>query len=268
MTSLLWIDLRVDKSQDDLLSSLPNYFRIYCVPEIAMISSTIDRTSPHLLCFDYDYPDVLKLKALWRTKRAFPSIPILMLTDYHSEELAIWALRARVWDYMVKPVRIEDFCTRMIALSEPREESSGGVEVIYLPMCPIPIQIQFCGFTKRPATSTVTTPAISYIEVNYSERIALDVVARHCGLGRFQFSRVFKEERGITFRDFLNQYRISKAIELLKDSNASVTDVAFSVGFNHLSYFAQTFRRFVGFNPSVYRKSLKSKGIANRVAFP
>lgn len=48
-----------------------------------------------------------------RVKSEHPGLPMLMLTEYHSEAVAIWALRARVWDYIVKPVSVEEFSSRI-----------------------------------------------------------------------------------------------------------------------------------------------------------
>ena len=64
---------------------------------------------PDIICFDYDCPDVAGLNLLRQVKKDFPSVPILMLTEHNSEELAVWALRSRVWDYFVKPIDVESF---------------------------------------------------------------------------------------------------------------------------------------------------------------
>jgi len=77
--------------------------------------------------------------------------------------------------------------------------------------------------------------------------------ARLCDLSPFQFSRSFKKENGFTFRDFVVRVRIQRAAELIKQSKVSVTEAAFGVGFNDLSYFARMFRRQVGLSPSHYR---------------
>ena len=53
---------------------------------------------------DFDYPDRNSLRLLRQIKNDAPSVPIIMLTLKHSEALAIWAFRSRVWDYLVKPV--------------------------------------------------------------------------------------------------------------------------------------------------------------------
>ncbi len=254
---LLWIDSRAEKSTSELYCSLSKLFQANYLDEHTKIPGMIVKTFPQLLCFDYDCPDALSMNVLWQTKRTFPSLPILMLTRCHSEEMAVWALRARVWDLIVKPIKIDDLCARIIALTDMEAvQAKNEWEITYIPTGPIPVEPHFC---NSVAPSQVTAPAVSYIEANYSEKVELDIGARLCGLGRFQFSRLFKKEQGLTFRNFLNQYRIRKAVELLKNTNASVTDIGFEVGFNNLSCFAQMFRRVVGCNPSIYRNASNKK---------
>ena len=84
----------------------------------------------------------------------------------------------------------------------------------------------------------------------------MSYVAEMCNLGSFQFSRVFKKEQGLTFQQYVVQYRIKKAIELINSKGAYITDVAFDVGFNDLSYFARVFKRYVGICPSEYKAKL------------
>jgi DNA-binding NarL/FixJ family response regulator len=55
---------------------------------LAAVPETIRKTSPKLLCFEYDYPELSGLRALQQAKRDHAGLPILMLTEYHSEALA------------------------------------------------------------------------------------------------------------------------------------------------------------------------------------
>ncbi len=75
------------------------------------------------------------------------------------------------------------------------------------------------------------------------------LAASLCSLGLFQFSRAFKRERGMTFQEYITRSRIRQAATLLRHLYAPVTDV----GFNDLSHFSRTFRRYVGIRPSEYR---------------
>lgn len=239
MPSLLWIDLRFYQSQPGFDQDLGGRYRLHRVNEIAAIAKAIGQTSPQLLCFEFDYPDLPKLKVLRQTCRAHSALPILMLTEQHSETLAVWAFRTGVWDYLVKPVSVEAL-SRCIDLALKSER----------PPVSIPPEVRFY---QPSSKKQITLPAVAYIEAHYAEAIRLDHLSRFCSLGLFQFCRIFKREQGVPPARYLIHYRIDKAKALLKHPAASVTEVAFGVGFNDLSYFARAFRRAVGVSPSKYR---------------
>lgn len=192
-----------------------------------------------------------------RVKSEHPGLPMLMLTEYHSEAVAVWALRARVWDYIVKPVSVEEFSSRIADVVRLVTSRGGeGKRVNFMPPPPIPMEVRFyVAHSKGKRTS----PALSFVETNYPEKIKLGDVARLCGVGPFQFSRTFKRENGMTFQEFLMRYRIKKALELFRNPQISVTEVAFAVGFNYLSYFSRTFRRYVGVAPSRFSGDVKKR---------
>jgi AraC-like DNA-binding protein len=180
-----------------------------------------------------------------------------MITVEHSEALAVWALRMRVWDYLVMPVGVEDVLSRMALLAEIAEENAPGT---MMPHPPIPERATVPSDRKPGAPSpSRLLPAVSFLETNYSEKVSLKAAARLCGLDPFQFSRAFKREHGKTFREFLILHRINKAVGMLQGPSASVTNVAFSVGFNDLSHFARMFRRYVGVRPSEYLHERKHR---------
>jgi AraC-like DNA-binding protein len=94
--------------------------------------------------------------------------------------------------------------------------------------------------------------SIAFVQARYHEKFAASVVAEHCGLSRFQFSRNFHATFGITFREYLLRFRIREACRLLAAGEQSVTGIAYAVGFHDGSYFARMFRRYVGVLPSQY----------------
>ncbi len=249
--TLLWIDLRFRRSTSDLFSQLREHYPTHRVEESSTISATIQRIAPHLLCFDYDYPDAVGLKALQQTKIQHPSLPILMLTEYHSEPLAVWAFRTRVWDYLVKPVKAEEVLRLIVELAKlMNRQKNQAARNHPFPLHPIPMEVRY---GHKNGDERALLPAISYVEAHYPEKIALEEIARLCGMGLFHFSRAFKRIRGMTFQEFLLQHRIGKALKLLRNPRSNVTEVAFAVGFNDLSHFARMFRRYVGLCPSKYR---------------
>src|SRR5210317_1801944 len=100
---ILWVDLAVSVRQPELPEEFRTSFEIVRPSAGSSLESEIKRLEPKLMLFDFDFPERPGLKLLERTKLKFPSIPIIMMTVQHSESLAVWAFRARVWDYLVKP---------------------------------------------------------------------------------------------------------------------------------------------------------------------
>lgn len=244
----MWVDFRVNPSLHDNCAQLRAYRPILMKKpcELAVVVASV---RPVVVCFEYDEPGPEHLEPLQRLRVERPDVPVIMLTVKHSEELAVWALRMRVWDYIVLPLPGPELAARIGALFSAISKSAvpaARARNEAIPLVP---------GRNKPGTlegHKKLLPAISYVEENYSEKVALGVVARLCGLGRFQFSRCFKRVHGKTFREFLIGHRIEKATQMLGVPGASITDVAFAVGFNDLSHFADTFRRHVGMCPSEY----------------
>ena len=92
-----------------------------------------------------------------------------------------------------------------------------------------------------------------FIETHYQQHIDVNEVAKTAHLTTAAFCRYFKKSTHLTFTDFLNQYRINQAKKLLmQDKN--VSDACYESGFENLSHFNKTFKKFTGENPSVFRK--------------
>ena len=96
--------------------------------------------------------------------------------------------------------------------------------------------------------------ALGYIKENYREKISIDAIAKEVNLTRYHFCRVFKSLTGQTPVEYINYYRINQALRLLKDENLKITDIAFDLGFNNLSYFVKKFKEYKNCTPSEYRR--------------
>lgn len=94
---------------------------------------------------------------------------------------------------------------------------------------------------------------MQYIETHYHEKVTLEQLAERLFLSPAYLSRVFKEETGTAFNDYLNRVRITKARQLLLHEELRIIDVASAVGFEDQSYFTKVFRRVTGMTPLRYR---------------
>ena len=98
--------------------------------------------------------------------------------------------------------------------------------------------------------------ALNYIDENFSQSISLDHLSSICGVSKHHLSRTFKEHIGVTFVLYLNKKRINEAKRMMHQLRANVTDTCYAVGFNDLSHFSRSFKKFEKISPSKYRKSI------------
>ncbi|MGW0121080.1 helix-turn-helix domain-containing protein [Streptomyces sp. NPDC003327] len=102
--------------------------------------------------------------------------------------------------------------------------------------------------------------AIEYIRERYGEPLTLTEIAESALLSRFYFTRLFKEETGITPGRFLAAIRIHEAKRLIESTSMSITDISYAVGYNSLGSFTNSFTSGVGVSPSRYRRLTRGGG--------
>ncbi len=249
--SFLWLDFRRDTSTAGLFQSLASPHEARNIAHPHDVSAHIQAWQPRIICFEFDSPQAGDLATLLQTRRQHPDLPLLMITEDHSESLAVWAFRSGVWDYLVKPLTANELNARLEELLQllqtGQSKHSSPPWPITLPDCLQQPSLRVLSQAPR------TAMALDYMESHYAEAIRLSDVAGHCHMSESEFSRVFKKEHGVTFCECLLKFRISKACESLGDPRVQVKTVAFDVGFNDMSYFARTFRRHTGVTPSAYQ---------------
>ena len=97
--------------------------------------------------------------------------------------------------------------------------------------------------------------ALAFIESNFAKDISIEEIADASGLNRSYFSRLFKETFSVSPQQFLIKYRMTKAGDLLKQSQLSIGQVATSVGYDNQLHFSRAFKNVFGISPSEYRNS-------------
>ena len=95
---------------------------------------------------------------------------------------------------------------------------------------------------------------LTYIRSNYDKQISLGDMAEVAELSVKRFCYFFKSMTEKTPVEYLNEYRIEISARKLMNSDMSITDVAYSCGFNDLSYFIKTFKRIKAVTPRTFRK--------------
>lgn len=95
---------------------------------------------------------------------------------------------------------------------------------------------------------------LNYLRHNCTDDIDLETVAQRFGYSSRSFSRLFREATATTPHNYLVKLRIGKAMRALRTTDESITDIAFSCGFNDSNYFSYSFSRMTGMAPSEYRR--------------
>jgi AraC-like DNA-binding protein len=246
--TLLWVDCTSGLPDVEPRVWAASVFEVIHIQGAASAARELARARYHAVVFECDYPDQPCLEVIHAAKQKYARLPMLMLTLEHSEALAVWAFRSRLWNYFVKPVVETELLESLNTLANFNSRNLPARKGQQL-QAPLPEDLPV-----KPVRSEVARllPALRYVAQHYHQRVTADAVAKACGLTRYEFSRRFRETFRTTFRDYLMRARINEARRLLTEGRVSITGIAYSVGFNDGSHFARMFRRFTGLRPSEY----------------
>ena len=116
---------------------------------------------------------------------------------------------------------------------------------------------------EKDAHVTYVEKALTYIETNYSYPVTVEGIAYYVGISRSHLFRSFQHYMNRSPKEYLTEYRIKQACHLLRETDLSVSAIAYSVGFENNLYFSRAFRKQKGLSPSEYRKE-KAKTAGDR----
>jgi YesN/AraC family two-component response regulator len=211
----------------------------YCLLEAATVEDAAGYSDSRidLALIDYSLPDGNGFDVLQALREVKPELPVILMTAYSTENLAIKAFREGVTDYLKKPL---SFAYLRGRLSEVLEGKKAG---------------------ETPAKNErgevfVMDCIIAFIEENYMKKLNRDKLAEKACMDRYRFSRLFKERFGKNIKSYLNGVRTQRAAELLNNPDLSIAEVAFSVGYGSVPHFYRVFREAYGISPKEYRETL------------
>lgn len=116
---------------------------------------------------------------------------------------------------------------------------------------------------SRAAMPAPKSPGLARALILTEQRIAaapdFETIAAEVAMTPRSLARRFAAEMGMTWRQALRRLRMIRALELLAEDSASVTETAFAVGYTSLSAFNAAFREFVGETPSSYQQGIRAR---------
>ncbi|MCR5684171.1 MAG: response regulator [Lachnospiraceae bacterium] len=107
---------------------------------------------------------------------------------------------------------------------------------------------------KNESTVDVVEASKAYIDANYTRNITLEDLSMAVNVSSYYLSRIFKENTGENFIDYLTRLRIDRAKELLGTTSYSMKEIGVMSGYSDPNYFSKTFKKNVGVTPTEYRE--------------
>lgn len=213
----------------------------------------IQLLSPDIVITDIRLPGQDGLQMLAKS----PVSHAVILSGYTDFSYTRTAIQLGVFDYLQKPIdpdqleavlkslvaRIKEEDQELVSLQSRKKADES--ELIPLP---------------RTVSNHIINSAISFIAANYSRPVGLQEAASYLELSESHLSRLFKEETGLNFLQYLNAWRINKAAVMMKDPRKNISEIATGCGFPTPGYFAKIFKRFSGYTPTQYRDLESKKG--------
>ena len=202
----------------------------------------IKKYQPDIVLADINMPEKDGLDMIKETLD-YDCIAII-ISGYDYFSYAQRALKYGVTDYLLKPISLDDL----------KEALINAREIIYKKRNVISQKTDLenaVDISLNPLIKDSTVlEMIDYIKNNYEEKISISDLSKELAYSESMLNRKFKKEVHITFNEYLNRYRINKAIDLLKNSDYNITEIAYMCGYSSAKYFARVFKKYLGMSPS------------------
>lgn len=108
--------------------------------------------------------------------------------------------------------------------------------------------------SKEKTSISLVEQAKAFIDGHYSSDLSLDEVSREINISPYYFSKLFKDETGGNFIDYVTAIRMEKAKELLSTTDKSMKEICSEVGYADPNYFSRSFKKNVGITPTEYKE--------------
>lgn len=168
----------------------------------------------------------------------------IIISGYDYFSYAQRALKYGVTDYLLKPISLDDL----------EEALVNARDIIFKKRSILTQKTSLENALDISSNSVIKDSTviemIEYIKDNYQEKISISDLSKELCYSESMLNRKFKKEVHITFNEYLNRYRVNKAIELLKNSDYNITEISYMCGYSSAKYFSRVFKKYLGMSPS------------------
>ncbi len=201
----------------------------------------IETLDPDLVITDIKMPlmDGLQMLAYFKEPR-FESI---LMTGFEEFDFAKRAIELNVAKYLTKPIDEQELRSTLQHLSQKIQQKK-----LYQQLGPN-AELKLIQNQQRTHYDKYTQKILKYMETHYDETLHLSDLAHQLELSVGYMSKVFKASTSYTINDYLNRYRIMKAIEYLRVGELKLFEIAERCGFNEYKYFHHVFKHYIKMSP-------------------
>lgn len=115
----------------------------------------------------------------------------------------------------------------------------------------------------RPSTKQIYFDIIDYIRLNITHNLKVKDVAQHFGYNQKYLSHLFSNISGLSLKQFIMNVRMDTANYMLSDTNASIAEIATSLGFSDSHNFSKAYKKVAGITPTEYRNAFSKRVLNN-----
>jgi DNA-binding response OmpR family regulator len=203
----------------------------------------METNKPDIVVSDIMMPrmDGIELCRHIKSDRDTSIIPLILLSSKYSLDTKVEGLEAGADDYITKPFNMDVLKLRIKKMIELRHNDSGLIEVE-----PSPVKI-----TSKD--EEMVDYAIKYVEENIQNpELSVDDLLSNAssGLSKANFYKRLRNVTGKTPTEFIRTIRLKRAMQLLKESEMNISEVAYQVGYNNPRYFSLQFKEEFKVSPS------------------
>lgn len=178
----------------------------------------------------------------------------VLLTSYADFEYAKRGIEARVSEYLLKPINEEALAGLMKRLSEEIADERQMEQILE--------QAELLGGSMNleyymqldASDNRYISKTIELIREKYGEKLSIETISENMEVSASYLSRKFKEVTGQTFLDFLNKYRIQRAVTMLNTGEYRISRISEATGFTDYKHFCAVFKKYTLKAPTKFVK--------------
>ena len=229
-----------------IMGFFPDTVSVYLAENGIEAVKQYEENSCRIAILDIEMPGMNGLEAAAVIRERHPEAVIVFLTAFDEFSYAKKAIEVKALDYLLKPGSAEELISVLEEAFRLCDEEKSGKSQIGEP----PAESEEEALSEPNA---YVKKVREYIDAHFQEDISLQDIAGAFGYSDVYFCKLFKQNFGMNFIGFLNEYRMNRAKELLKDPLINIKDISAEAGYRDANYFTRVFKRMTGMTPSEYR---------------